>query len=132
MPRILFLFILTLCGSTYAQDDSFVFRNEVRPSFDQVMSVAQLKEKRQQEDLVILDVRLQEDFDKDPAVIPGAVYVNPENLPQWVSTLSAEAEVVVYCVAGKWVSQKVAFLLDQQGVNVSSLAGGFEAWKQED
>ncbi|MFT5211874.1 MAG: hypothetical protein ACI9CE_003615 [Flavobacterium sp.] len=54
-----------------------------------------------------MDVRLKEDFNKDPNLIPGATYVNPENLPAWSKTIAKESEVLVYSVAGKWVSQKL-------------------------
>ncbi|MDB9968193.1 hypothetical protein OAE08_00790 [Gammaproteobacteria bacterium] len=29
---------------------------------------------------------------------------------------------------GKWVSQKVAYLLDEAGIAIRSLEGGFNAW----
>lgn len=79
---------------------------------------------------IMLDVRLKEDFAKDPVLIPGAIYKNPEDLPTWLASLDKDKEVIVYCVAGKWVSQKVAYMLNQSGVKVHSLEGGFNAWKQ--
>lgn len=114
----------------FSQETQFVFRNDDRPSFQKLVTASELVERQTQENLVILDVRLKEDFEKDPQLIPGATYMDPEKLQEWSSLLSSDAEIVVYCVAGKWVSQKVAFLLDQQGLSVSGLAGGIEAWKQ--
>jgi rhodanese-related sulfurtransferase len=36
----------------------------------------------------------------------------------------------VYYVAGKWVSQKGAYLLNERGIEVLSLIGGLNAWKE--
>jgi len=123
--------VLALFSSgSFSQDYPFVFRNSDRPTFEEHITVTQLSKKLDESSLILLDVRLKEDFDKDPTLIPGATYVDPEYLPEWSALLSADSEVVVYCVAGKWVSQKVAFLLSEQGINVSSLSGGIQAWKQ--
>jgi hypothetical protein len=51
------------------------------------------------------DVRLIEDYEADPILIPKARYRNPENIEQWFSELPTDAEGVVYCVRGNWVSQ---------------------------
>lgn len=79
---------------------------------------------------MVLDVRLQEDFAKNPNLIPGSTYRNPEDLHNWISQIDKSKEVVVYCVAGKWVSQKVAYLLGEAGIKVRSLEGGFDAWNE--
>ena len=127
-----FIILYVLFNNTILATDKskFVFRNSDRPSFNELITVNQLADKLGESRLVLLDVRLKEDFDKDPTLIPGATHVDPEDLPEWSAFLSTDSEVVVYCVAGKWVSQKVAFLLNKQGINVSSLTGGINAWKQ--
>ena len=122
--------LLTLSSVAFSQEDSFEFHNDNRPSHDKFISLHQLTEKLSNDSIILLDVRLKEDFEKDPIMLPGATYLDPENLPNWSSTLTKNSEVVVYCVAGKWVSQKVAFLLNERGINVSSLEGGIEAWKK--
>lgn len=114
-----------------AQVAEFEFRSDFRPSYDNTLSVAQLAELQASKSVVVLDVRLQEDFALNPSLIAGAEYRNPESLPTWISQLDKNKEVVVYCVAGKWVSQKVAHLLSEAGVSVRSLEGGFDAWQAE-
>tara|TARA_R110002073_G_scaffold114724_1_gene252061 strand:+ start:1779 stop:2123 length:345 start_codon:yes stop_codon:yes gene_type:complete len=109
----------------------YEFKNDYRPKYGNTLTIDKFSELQVNSDVVVLDVRLEEDFKKDPNLIPGAEYKNPELLPQWISELDKTKEVVVYCVAGKWVSQKIAFLLDQNGINVRSLEGGFEAWKAQ-
>ena len=80
----------------------------------------------------MLDVRLQEDFDADPVLIPQARYKDPENIVEWVGEMTpADGPVLVYCVRGKWVSQKAANYLNDRGFEVYSLDGGIEAWKQD-
>jgi len=131
MLKSVSLMILALfSGLSFSQDSSFVFKNDDRPTFEQYITVKELSETLGESNLVLLDVRLKEDFDKDPALIPGATYLDPELLPEWSTSLSKDSKVVVYCVAGKWVSQKVAFLLNEQGIAVSTLSGGIKAWKQ--
>jgi rhodanese-related sulfurtransferase len=115
---IVLLLALNSCTSP-SQEPEFKFRSSDRPSYDELITVSQLSDKLGESNLILLDVRLKEDFDKDP-----------EDLPEWYASLSPDSEVVVYCVAGKWVSQKAAFLLNKRGLNVSSLAGGINAWKQ--
>jgi rhodanese-related sulfurtransferase len=43
--------------------------------------------------------------------------------------LPKDGVVVVYCVHGKWVSQKAANYLQDQGFEVYALDGGIEHWK---
>lgn len=133
MLKIYVAIALTLISCvSFSQESQFVFRNSDRPSFDKLITVSELSDKLAEGSFLLLDVRLKEDFDKDPTLILGATRVDPEQLPEWSASLSVDSEVVVYCVAGKWVSQKVAYLLNEQGIRVSSLAGGIEAWKESE
>ena len=75
-----------------------------------------------------MDVRLREDFDANPTMIAGAIRRDPEGIADWVSALTRDKPVVVYCVKGKWVSQKAATYLSEQGFDVRSLDGGIAAW----
>jgi rhodanese-related sulfurtransferase len=76
-------------------------------------------------------VRLPEDYAEDRVVIPGALYRNPEDIASWSGELRADAEIVVCCVTGKWVSQKAAHYLLDKGMHIESLEGGIEAGKQK-
>jgi len=119
---------LLLATTLHADQESFQFRSDFRPSFTKSMGVAELKQLQVKEEVLILDVRLEEDYTKNPERILGSVYRNPESLPSWIDQIDRSKEVVVYCVAGKWVSQKVAHLLDEAGITVRSLQGGLDAW----
>lgn len=120
--------LLLVCwmGPLWAEADRF--RNDYRPEYTDTIAVSELMSLQNQSDFVLLDVRLKEDFDQNPVLISGAQYRNPELVGQWLSTIDGDQEVVVYCVAGKWVSQKIAYLLHEAGVSVRSLEGGLNAW----
>ena len=74
--------------------------------------------------VVVLDVRKQPAFDKNPMLIPGAVRVPPDALSEWAGNNSASSPVVTYCVHGHEVSQGAAALLQGLGYQVSYLEGG--------
>jgi rhodanese-related sulfurtransferase len=128
---LLGIFIFAQSISTYGQVEIFEFRNDFRPGYDNTLSIEQLADLQKEGNIIVLDVRLEEDFALDPTLISGAEYKNPEILPTWINQIDKSKEVVVYCVAGRWVSQKVAHLLDEAGINVRSLEGGLEAWKEK-
>jgi len=111
------------------QSESYVFRNNDRPTYEDTVDVNKLQAMANAGEVTVLDVRLLEDYEADPTLIPGAVYRNPEEIELWASDLPADKPVVVYCVKGRWVSQKAASYLDNKGKNVFSLEGGIEAWK---
>lgn len=108
---------------------SYDFRSEDRPEYDNTISAAELTA-RQAEGATVLDVRLIEDFNADPVLVPDALYRDPDDIEQWVGQMSPEdGPVIVYCVRGKWVSQKAANYLKDEGFEVYSLEGGIEGWK---
>ncbi len=94
--------VIAACASGYE------FRSDDRPAYDRAVSVEQL-DALQMQGAAILDVRLSEDFDADPRLIPNAYYRDPEAIESWARTMTPGARpVVVYCVRGRWVSQKAA------------------------
>lgn len=107
---------------------AYDFRDEARPDYTRVVTPDQMAADEAPEYQVI-DVRLQEDFETSPDMIPGATRLDPEEIANWSETLDAETPVVVYCVKGGWVSQKAATYLADQGYDVLSLEGGIQAWE---
>lgn len=125
------LIVAGLLLSACASSPDYVFRNEVRPTFDRNVSVADLRSESTSDEVILLDVRLEEDYAANPELIPGALYRNPEAISEWSSSLPQDAKIVVYCVKGKWVSQKAASYLEERGFEVYSLDGGIEAWQAQ-
>ena len=119
--------LLAACASS----PDYVFRNDERPTFDRQVSVAELRSESTIDEVILLDVRLEEDYAANPELIPGALYRNPESISEWASSLPQDAKIVVYCVKGKWVSQKAASYLEDRGYEVYSLDGGIEAWQAQ-
>jgi rhodanese-related sulfurtransferase len=77
----------------------------------------------------LLDVRRRVDFDADQAMLPRALWREPESVTEWYRDLQKTTPVVVYCVHGRAVGQGVADYLRAQGFEACYLEGGIEAWK---
>ncbi|MGI9205737.1 MAG: rhodanese-like domain-containing protein [Woeseiaceae bacterium] len=122
--------LASIAVSGCATTGAYNFRDQNRPAYENTISVNELNSMRSDPKLTLLDVRLFEDYKANPTLIPGARYMDPENIETWSSAVPDESKVVVYCVKGKWVSQKAANYLTEQGIETYSLEGGIEAWQQ--
>jgi rhodanese-related sulfurtransferase len=80
-------------------------------------------------DIAVLDVRRRPAFLADPQLISSAVWKEPEEVAIWADALSRNRPVVVYCVHGHEVSQRVVDRLRAQGFEAAWLEGGIEAWR---
>lgn len=129
MKHLLFTVALGLVVSCSNQNqaDSYVFRNDERPQYSNTMSVEDLAG-IDGNNITVIDVRLEEDLAKSPNLITGATYRNPEMISDWAGRIPKDKPVLVYCVKGKWVSQKAATYLSESGYEVYSLDGGINAW----
>ncbi len=76
----------------------------------------------------IIDVRIDEDFDEDPRVIPGARRVPYAEANSLAMSLG-ETGVLVTCQKGLKLSQGVAAILRAEGVPAETLEGGHLAWR---
>lgn len=76
----------------------------------------------------LVDLRLDEDFDADPHLIPGAFRHAHDNLDLLLSRLGHDP-VVVYCQKGRKISQGSAAVLRAAGVRAESVEGGQFAWR---
>lgn len=119
--------ILLLAAACTRAPDMYVFRNDDKPAYSRTTTVEALK-LLGPHDATIVDVRLSEDFAANRSMIPGAIRRDPDAISDWASKLPKDKPVVVYCVKGKWVSQKAATYLNEHGFDVRSLEGGIEAW----
>jgi len=115
-------------GFGCATQDRFDFRDDHRPEYTKAIDTNGL-EQADKHRTTILDVRLPEDFKADPVLIPGAHYRNPDNIESWFSEIPRDTTIVVYCVRGKWVSQKAANFLATQGYDTYTLEGGIAGWQ---
>lgn len=76
----------------------------------------------------IIDVRVAEDFDADPRLLPAAQRRDFEDVAAWATDLG-DGSAVVVCQTGRKISQGVAAWLRHSGIKAETLEGGFEAWR---
>ena len=77
---------------------------------------------------VVIDVRIDEDFDADPEILPTAIRCSHRDIAGLVSDLENQ-RVVVYCQKGRKLSQGAMALLRQHRIAAEALEGGFFAWR---
>ena len=93
-----------------------------------IIDAPRLKGMLVQGGIVLLDVRRRSDLDAAPAMIPGAVWRDPEMVEQWADEVEKEKRTLIYCVRGGSVSQSVGKKLLERGIDVAYLNGGIKAW----
>jgi thiosulfate sulfurtransferase len=76
---------------------------------------------------LFLDVRDPGSFAS--AHIPGAVHGSDANIQDFVDDTDKAQKIIVYCYHGNTSMGGTAYLLDQGFSDVSSMSGGFEAWR---
>ncbi len=76
----------------------------------------------------LIDLRIEEDFQDDPRLLPGALRLDWQSVDQWAGRWSGQ-RLVVYCQAGLKLSQGAAAQLRNHGVAARILTGGFRAWR---
>lgn len=77
---------------------------------------------------VLIDVRLDEDFEADPRLVPGSIRRRHELVAGWGPDL-AGSTVVVVCQKGLKLSHGVAAYLRTLGIVAEVLEAGHEGWK---
>lgn len=63
----------------------------------QRISKEQLKAEMGKKDLVIIDVRIEPDWQSSQFKIPGAVREDPANVEGWMSKYHKDQKLVLYC-----------------------------------
>jgi len=95
-----------------------------------VISPKELKTRLDKGDqLVLLDVR--EDWEYSLAKIDGSILVPLGTLPQSLTRLNRESEIIAICHHGMRSADATNFLLQQGFSNVKNLVGGIDAWSTQ-
>ncbi|MEM7502521.1 MAG: rhodanese-like domain-containing protein [Pseudomonadota bacterium] len=123
------IFLTAVAVAACAPTTAYDFRDAHRPVYEQTVTANELRAMQAEGAVTVIDVRLAEDFDAHPQLIPGAAYRDPDRIDRWASSIPKDRPVVVYCVGGRWVSQKAAQFLADDGHEVYSLDGGLEDWE---
>lgn len=77
----------------------------------------------------LIDVRIDEDFEVDPRLVPGSVRRDYRNVQDWAAEIDSDSAVVI-CHRGKKLSYGVAAWLRHHNIAADVLEGGFEAWSE--
>ncbi len=77
---------------------------------------------------VIIDVRIDEDFDLDPQILPTAIRCAHNKIAALAPQLK-DKNVVVYCQKGKKISQGSVAILRAIGIDAESVEGGHFNWR---
>jgi len=77
---------------------------------------------------VLIELRLDSDFEADPRLVPGALRRAHGAVGDWGPALAGRT-VVTICQAGAKLSQGAAAWLRHLGAAAEVLEGGFEAWR---
>lgn len=80
-----------------------------------------------QEDVFFLDVRTQEEWDDFHA--PNSTLIPLDQLPNRINELPSDEPIVVVCRSGNRSQAGRDILLDNGFEQVSSMAGGLNAWR---
>ncbi len=92
------------------------------------VDVATVEELRQRDDVFILDVR--EDSEFQSGHIPGATLVPLGQIPDRLDEVPRDKTVIAVCRSGNRSSQATDFLRQQGFDNVHNMEGGMNAWSQ--
>jgi rhodanese-related sulfurtransferase len=75
----------------------------------------------------LIDVRIDEDFDADPRLIPSSARRAHDRVQEWGGSITNPSAVVI-CHGGEKLSEGVAAWLRQMGKPAEALEGGNESW----
>jgi len=78
---------------------------------------------------LVLDVRHEDDRERYGVKISDTEWRDSFSVDTWSHNIPKDKPVVVYCMYGFWVSQKVAEELRAEGIDARSLVGGISAWR---
>jgi rhodanese-related sulfurtransferase len=79
---------------------------------------------------VLIDVRRRERVEESNCLLPGSRLADPEEAESLPGRLDRTRPVVAACAHGQDRSQRLAAQLRSAGFAASSLAGGYEAWRE--
>jgi rhodanese-related sulfurtransferase len=86
---------------------------------------------KQAQSVMVLDVRSHGYYERGTMRIQGSARLEPNALSEQAASLPKDQEIVLYCTCVREAtSAHVARALEDQGLKVRVLEGGFRAWKK--
>ncbi len=77
----------------------------------------------------LLDVRRKAVRATDGADLPGARWLDPEQVLAWKDEIPRDRPAVLYCAKGHEISQGIAATLRALGLDARHLVDGFAGWR---
>jgi para-aminobenzoate synthetase/4-amino-4-deoxychorismate lyase len=82
------------------------------------------------EDVVILDVRLQRDYEDSEYTLPNSTWKDPLLVDKWVDSISKNQKTIVYCVHGRSISENITERLLSEGIDACFIESGIEGIRE--
>lgn len=120
---LLIVLLLAACGGGEAETAVSVDINALPDTVD-VSTVAAIKD---QEGVWVLDVREQSEYDEGH--IPGVTLIPMGEVPNRLSEIPTDQQVIVTCRSGNRSGQITEYLREQGFTNVHNMEGGILAWQ---
>lgn len=111
---------------------SFTVFNEViqNPHFQEVQDVTPEEVKKAETDILIVDVRENDEWNGELGHIKTAKLINLSHLPNHLSEVAQDKTVVLVCRSGARSARATAFLKQQGYAHVYNMKGGMILWNQ--
>ncbi len=77
----------------------------------------------------LLDVRRKAVRAADGAEVPGARWLDPEQVFAWKDEIPRDRPALIYCAKGHEISQGIAATLSALGLDARFLVDGFAGWR---
>jgi len=84
-----------------------------------------------QSDLVILDVRLPDEYNLSTIDKAVNIYYNPENFSEKINSLDKSKQYLVYCRSGARSTQAIEVMQKEGFKRLFHMSGGILAWEAE-
>ena len=120
---ILFVLLFAGIGCIGSEDTQ---TSETKSKFTDI-SVEQAKQMIDNNEVFLLDVRTQEEF--DDGYIEGAILIPDYELASRLSEVPEDAKILVYCRTGRRSVTASNILVDAGYTDVYNMLGGINDWK---
>ena len=128
MGLVLAVLLLGACGGASAPAPAAQAGLEsLAKNLPDNVSVSQTKSLLGQPDVMILDVREQEEYDQGH--IPGVKLVPTGEVPNRLNEIPKDKPVIVTCHSGNRSAAITKYLREQGYTNVHNMEGGIVAWQ---
>jgi len=92
------------------------------------LSIEEAKQKIDAGEVVIIDLRDEEDFEQGS--IPGAIHVDKCGFYDFIEEIDKDQAILICCYKGNRSRKMIPRFLDKGFTTLYNLKGGFKAWQE--